>query len=167
MCRAVDLLPKVSSKWLSSNQISSSSPPLLTIFKKIGWYRLGSSNKWEEGSSFFLLSRYKEISLLLTNTRNSIFYWCLPLLLINVSLIFKQRLLKTFSLTVIINNFQWQKHGRFNKNTESASARWSAFKASHWVGYYSHNLIIVFTTRFLFSFFFKTHNKNNAFTIFN
>jgi hypothetical protein len=27
--RAVDLLPKVSSKWLSSNRISSSSPPLL------------------------------------------------------------------------------------------------------------------------------------------
>ncbi len=31
MCRAVDFLPKVSSKWLSSNQILSSSPPLIVI----------------------------------------------------------------------------------------------------------------------------------------
>jgi hypothetical protein len=28
LCRAIDLLPKVSSKWLSSNRILSSSPPL-------------------------------------------------------------------------------------------------------------------------------------------
>ena len=35
MCRAVDLLPKVSSKWLSSNQISSSSPPLNAFISKI------------------------------------------------------------------------------------------------------------------------------------
>ena len=33
--RAVDLLPKVSSKWLSSNQISSSSPPLLCSFTSL------------------------------------------------------------------------------------------------------------------------------------
>jgi hypothetical protein len=35
LCRAVDLLPKVSSKWLSSNQISSSSPPLNAFISKI------------------------------------------------------------------------------------------------------------------------------------
>ena len=35
MCRAVDLLPKVSSKWLSSNRISSSSPPLNAFISKI------------------------------------------------------------------------------------------------------------------------------------
>ncbi len=55
MCWAVDLLPKVSSKWLSSNQISSSSPPLFRyIAKSVLIYRQKFFEFWNDIRNTYL-----------------------------------------------------------------------------------------------------------------
>ncbi len=57
MCRAIDLLPKVSSKCVSSNRNSSSSPPLFTltnvsvnncVFKINLWNNYRTVQGWDE-----------------------------------------------------------------------------------------------------------------------
>jgi hypothetical protein len=83
MCRAVDLLPKVSSKWLSSNQILSSSPPLKS-FKYVQfkwWFNAFEMNFkfWEKNTNsnkfdfIFQVSRvFQKISLQCKNVKETL-----------------------------------------------------------------------------------------------
>ena len=76
MCRAIDLLPKVSSKCVSSNRNSSSSPPLLSLTKNKKKYlsnihMISNHYLWFEwvcyiffSISFFTINKFNDLELL-------------------------------------------------------------------------------------------------------